>query len=192
VFYQLIYPVVRYLAWNRRRPIVAIAVLFIVVAVLARLISGGSGGHSPRPHPDSHPRPAVSAAAAPVTSSAAAAPSPSSSQVPVSPLPVTTGTPPQAALSAAVQFMSVWVSGGPGWAARLRPYVTAGYEAQLSTINPAGNPATAVTGPPAVTSQAPGTVSLSAPTNAGPVLVTVRFTDGRWLADSAMLAQIGN
>jgi len=190
---ELLRPVLRFLFWNRWRPVVAAAALIIVIAVIARAASGGAHGHSPG---GSHPRPAATAtapASSPAPSPPAATASPAAAALPSAPpQPAVTGPPPPAALAAARQFMAAWVSSGPGWASRLRPYATAQLDAQLSDTNPKWSPATAVTGPAAVTSQAPGTVSLTVPTDAGPALVTVRLTGGRWLAAAVMLARTGD
>lgn len=172
---ELLRPLLRVLFWNRWRPIAAAAMCIVVIAVIARAVSGGSHGHPG----GGHPRPAATAARA---STHATTPGPAA---------VTGGPPPAAAVTAGQRFMTAWVTQGPGWAARIRPYVTARLAAQLGTSN-AGNPATAVTGTPAVTSQSAGTVSFSVPTNAGPVLVTVQDTGGRWLADSVQLARTGD
>jgi hypothetical protein len=43
-----------------------------------------------------------------------------------------------------------------------------------------------------VTGRAAGTVSLAAPTNAGPALLTVRLSGGRWVAAQLMLERPGD
>jgi hypothetical protein len=192
VLSELLRPVLRFLFWNRRRPAAAAAVLIIVIAVIARGASGSAHGHTPG---SGHPRPAATAPAAasrPVPSPPAGTAAPAAALPSAPPQPAATGPPPPAALAAARQFMSAWVSSGPGWASRLRPFATTQLDAQLSGTSPRWSPATAVTGPAEVTSQAPGTVSLTVPTNAGPALVTVRLVGGRWLAAAVMLARTGN
>lgn len=190
---ELLRPVLRFLFWNRWRPAAAAAVLIVLIAIIARAASGGAHGHSPA---GGHPRPVAAATARasspPPTPAAPSATPPAAALPSATPQPTVTGLPPAAALTAARQFMAAWVSRGPGWAARLRPYATALLAAQLSGISPAGNPATAVTGSARVTSQAPGTVSLTVPTTAGPALLTVRQAGGRWLAAAVMLARTGN
>jgi hypothetical protein len=88
--------------------------------------------------------------------------------------------------------MSAWVDSGRGWAARLRPLATAQLAAQLGQTSNAYDPATAITGSATVTTQAPGTVSLTVPTDAGPALVTMRLVHSHWLAAAVMLARTGN
>ena len=186
---ELFRPVLRVLFWSRWRPVAAAAVLIIVIAIIARLASGGAHGHSPG---SGHPRPAATATA-PASSPPPAAAAASAAALPsASPQPTVTGPAPVTALAVAAQFMSAWVNHGPGWMSRLRPYASGQLAAQLSNVSPAWIPATAVTGAAAVTSQAPGTVSLAVPTNAGPVLLTLRLIRGQWLADSVMLAQAGD
>ena len=183
-------PLLNWLFWNRRRLYAVAAAIIVVVAIIARLVTGG-GGTSP--HHGVTSRPAARAAAAAVTS---APPAPTASpqpSPPLSPAPVTTGAPPPAALTAAAGFLSAYVSQAADRLARLQSYTSPPLLAQLTQINPEYNPVTAVTGQPTVTSQAPGTVSLSVPTNAGPVLLTVRqSTAGQWQVTSVMPARTGN
>jgi hypothetical protein len=95
-------------------------------------------------------------------------------------------------VAAGEDFTAAWTDHGAGWLARADRYATPQLAAQLAGIRPAMLPATRVTGAAQVTGQAPGTVHLSVPTDAGPVLVTVRLAGSSWLADSVMLARTGD
>jgi hypothetical protein len=188
---ELLRPLVRFLFWNRRRPIIALAALLILAGIMARLAGCAAA-----------PAHSVQARAAATASPAIPAPSssPSGSQPAPSPAPggqalgpgAAAGPVPAQALQAASEFMAAWVSRGPGRDARIRACATAQLTAAVTGPGAGYAPATAITGPLVVTGQAAGTVSLTAPTNAGPALLTVRLSRGRWVAAQLMLEKSGD
>jgi hypothetical protein len=88
--------------------------------------------------------------------------------------------------------MAAWVSRRPGRDSRIRARATARLAAALTGPGTGYAPATALTGPLVVTGQAAGTVSLAAPTNAGPALLTMRLSAHGWVAAQLMLARAGD
>src|SRR5262249_12939811 len=101
---------------------------------------------------------------------------------------------PAAAVTAAEKFTAAWTAGRDTtrWLSRISQYATPRLISRLAVTKPQLLPATHVTGSARVTGQARAAVSLSVPTDAGPVLITVRLLHGRWRADSVMLAWQGN
>lgn len=164
--------------WTRRSAALAVVLVLAAVAAVTIAVTAPGGHAGPAPS-----APASGSRPAPPSRSARPAPSPpASSAVPV----------PPAAVTAAAEFAAAWASPGPGWLDQVRRYATPRLAAQLAASGDALLAATRVTGPARVTGQAPGTVNLSVPTNAGPALVTVRYAGGAWRADSVMLAAEGN
>ena len=189
---ELFRPLVRWVFWNRHRPWVILAVLFFTLVLAVRLSGCAAGAHGASPAP---PRPAPAAAAsaspappsapAPSSAAASAAPAAATSSPPVS-------APPAAALQVAEVFLQAWVSRSTDRAAQIRAVATPQLTAQVTGPGAARSPATVVNGPLTVTGLGPSTVSVSAATNAGPALLTVRYTGGRWLAAEVMLAKTGD
>jgi hypothetical protein len=182
---ELFRPLLRWLFWNRRRPLLVLAALVVGLAIVGRV--SGCGTASTTPAPSSSSAAATVAAAAPAPSPspdqpAAAAPSP----------PASAGPAPAAALQAARAFLQAWVSRAAGRAAAIGATATPQLAAQVTGPAAALAPATAIDGPLTVAGQAAGTVSLSVPTNAGPALLTVRLDGSRWLAAQVSLARTGD
>ena len=174
------------LLWTRRRA--ALSAVAVLVA-LAFLVQAGSLVARPRgsggsPAPPASPQPAASASAASQSAGPTAQPPGPAQAAPAPAL--------AAAVAAGEEFTAAWADHAPGWPARASRYATPRLAAQLARTSQAMLPATRVTGPARVTGLAPGTVDLSVPTDAGPALVTLRLTRGRWAADSVMLAWEGN
>ena len=190
---ELFRPLVRWVFWNRHRPWVILAVLFFTLVLAVRLSGCAAGGHGTSPAP---PRPRVSrggvglarpALCARPSSSAAASAAPSATVSSPS-----VSTPPAAALQVAEVFLQAWVSRSADRAAQIRAVATPQLTAQVTGPGAALSPATMIDGPLTVTGLGPSTVSVSAATNAGPALLTVRYTGGRWLAAEVMLAKTGD
>jgi len=163
---DLLRPLLRVLFWTRWRPWIALAVIAVTLAVAGRV--AGCGG----------PRPAT-----PVPPPATFTPAATAQATP---------PPPAAALAAARAFLAAWISRGPGRDAAIRATATPQLCALLAGPGGTLEPATAVTGPVQPTAQAPGRVSVSAATNAGPALVTLTLSGGRWLAAQVALARQGD
>jgi hypothetical protein len=89
-------------------------------------------------------------------------------------------------------FLQAWVSRSADRAAQIRAVATPQLTAQVTGPGAALSPAIVVNGPLTVTGLGPSTVSVSAATNAGPALLTVRYAGGRWLAAEVMLATTGD
>ena len=174
-------PALEWLLWSRKRVFLLSATVLAVLIVAGQAIAmtarhnGGAGPPTPPPRP-------------PAASAPAARPAPQGQ--PASARPARPA--PAAAVSAGEDFTAAWAGHAAGWPAAADRYATPRLAAQLARTSPVMLPATRVTGPARVTGQAPGTVHLSVPTDAGPALVTVRFAGGRWLADSVMLARTGD
>jgi hypothetical protein len=67
------------------------------------------------------------------------------------------------------------------WLAQLKPYTTDEFLPQMSTVDVANIPATAVTGQPQVTQSFAGSVEALLPTNAGTLDITaVQGDNGSW------------
>jgi hypothetical protein len=191
---ELLRPLLRWVFWNRHRPLLILAGLLIGAVILGRLAGCGAGsaGHAPaRTAPAAAPA-AASAAAGAWSSPAAADAQPSAAPAAQS-TPAASGSPvPAAALQAASVFLQAWVSRAAGRDAAIRAVATPQLAAQVTGPAAAMAPATEIDGPLTVTGQAAGTVSVSAPTNAGTALLTVRLDAGRWLAAQVMLAATGD
>jgi hypothetical protein len=197
---ELFRPLLRWLFWNRHRPLLALAALLIAVAILGRLSGCGAGGPGSTPAPAWPPAvqawppatAAVSATDAVVPSRRQATNQPPASSPGSRAQAAAAGTVPAAALLAARAFLAAWVSRAGDRAARIRATATPQLAAQVTGPAAGLAPATAITGPVTVTGQAAGTVSVSVPTNAGTALLTVRLDHGRWLAAQVMLARTGD
>ena len=189
---ELFRPLVRWVFWNRHRPWVILAVLFFTLVLAVRLSGCAAGGHGTSPAP---PRPA-SAAAAPASPALPSAPAPPSAAVSAAPAVAASSppvsSPPAAALQVAEVFLQAWVSRSADRAAQIRAVATPQLTAQVTGPGAALSPATMIDGPLTVTGLGPSTVSVSAATNAGPALLTVRYTGGRWRAAEVMLAKTGD
>jgi len=189
---ELFRPLVRWVFWNRHRPWVILAVLFFTLVLAVRLSGCAAGSHGTSPAPT---RPA-SAAAAPASPAPPSAPAPSSAAAPAAPAAVASSpsvsSPPAAALQVAEVFLQAWVSRSADRAAQIRAVATPQLTAQVTGPGAALSPATMIDGPLTVTGLGPSAVSVSAATNAGPALLTVRYTGGRWLAAEVMLAKTGD
>jgi hypothetical protein len=190
MFGELFRPLLRYLFWSRRRFLAWLTVLLILLGITARIAGCSAAGTSGHQAAAQAPSPATAAAPLPSASPAAQVSAPAGSQT--STAPAAPGPVPPQALKAAGQFMTAWVSRDPGRAARIRACATAQLAAAVTGPGAGYAPATALTGPVTVTGQAAGTVSLTVPTNAGPVLLTVRLAAGRWVAAQMMLARAGD
>jgi len=193
MIYELFRPLVRWLFWNRHRWIIVLAGLFVILAVAVRLAGGGAASQGSRPQ-----------AAGPVATAPAAAPAPSSTVPPSPAPPASTSAPPApadsapaspsvaAALQVADVFLQAWVSRSADRAAQIRAVATPQLAAEVTGPGAALAPATMIDGPLTVTGQGLSAVSVSAPTDAGPALLTVRYTAGRWLAAQVMLSKTGD
>lgn len=188
---ELFRPMLRWLFWNRRRPLLVLSALIAGIAIVGRLSGCGAASPAPAPAPSS-------AAASSFVAAAASAPSPSMSPSPAQPAasaPVASasgGPAPAAALQDARAFLQAWASRTAGRAAAIRATATPQLAAQVTGPAAGLAPATEIDGPVTVTGQDAGTVSVSVPTNAGPALLTVRLDGGRWLAAQVMLAGTGD
>jgi hypothetical protein len=191
---ELFRPLLRWLFWNRRRPLLILAALLIGTVILGRLAGcdAGSAGHAPAPAtPASAPAAATGSSPSPVvpaTQPPAAAPA----TQPAPATPASAVAAPATALQAARAFLQAWVSRAADRDAAIRATATPQLAAQATGPAAAMAPATALDGPLTVTGQAAGTVSVSVPTNAGPALLTVRLDGSRWLAAQVMLAGMGD
>jgi hypothetical protein len=166
-----------WLLWSPRHAALAAAATLAAAAAVAWAVPrAGPAARTPA----SAPPPAAATAAA-------RAPAPPPSR----PAPAAA---PAAAVTAGEDFAAAWASPGPGWLARTARYATPQLAARLALAEPAlaDMPVTRVTGPARVTARAPGTVTLSVPTDAGPALVTVLRAGGRWLAGAVTLAREGS
>ena len=192
---ELFRPLVRWVFWNRHRPWVILAVLFFTLVLAVRLSGSAAGSHGTSPAPTRPP--SAAAAAAPAAPAAPpTAPAPSSAAASAAPAAAASSppvpSPPAAALQAAEVFLQAWVSRSADRAAQIRAVATPQLTAQVTGPGAPLSPATVVNGPLTVTGLGPSTVSVSAATNAGPALLTVRYTGGRWLAAEVMLAKTGD
>jgi pilus assembly protein FimV len=191
---NLLRPLLGWLFWNRRRPLLVLAVALIILVITARLAGCGSQASTSVQAPPAAASPAAAAPAATASSGApapAAAP-PSSPPAAAQPSPSATGPAPAAAIQAARAFLAAWVSRAAGRDARIRATATAQLAAQETGPAAGLAPATSIDGPLTVTSQGAGAVSLAAGTNAGTALLTVRLDGGRWLAAQVMLSGTGD
>jgi hypothetical protein len=189
MIWELFRPLLRWLFWNRRRPLLILAALLIGTVILGRLAGCGAGsaGHAPAPAaPASVPAAGATwsspSTVVPAAQPSAAAPATSASA----------GPPPAAALQTARAFLQAWVSRAAGRDTAIRATATSQLAAQVTGPGAAMAPATELDGPLTVTGQAAGTVSVSVPTNAGAALLTVRLDGSRWLAAQVMLAATGD
>jgi hypothetical protein len=188
---ELFRPLVRWVFWNRHRPWVILTVLFLTLVLAVRLSGCAAGGHGIRPAPPRPPSTAATAAS-PALPSASAPPSAAPTVPAAAASSPPASAPPAAALQVAEVFLQAWVSRSADRAAQIRAVATPQLTAQVTGPGAALSPATVVGGPLTVTGQGPSTVSVSAPTNAGPALLTVRYTGGRWRAAEVMLAKTGD
>jgi hypothetical protein len=87
----------------------------------------------------------------------------------------------------ATQFLTAWLKHtdvtAEGWYAGLRRYMTAKLADELTGVDPAGVPATKVTGRVMLIDHAPNFVEASIPVDSGTVTLRLLATDGRWLVD---------
>jgi len=186
---ELLRPLLRYLFWSRRRFLTGLAVLLLLVGLAARV--GGCSASSPS-HPVTAPATQAAAVVSPApTASRSPATQPSQPQVSETPTIESSPAPTQA-IQAASAFLDAWVSRGPARDARIQACATAELAATVTGPGAGYAPATAITGPLVVTGHTGGTVSVTAPTNAGPALLTVRLSGGRWLAAQLILARAGD
>lgn len=190
---ELFRPLLTWLFWNRRRPLLALALLLVAVGILGRLAGCGATASPAAAGAAPHPT-AFTPAAGPAPSgvfSPAARPS-SAGAAPASPTAAPQPAAATAALADARAFLHAWAGHGPGRTARIRATATPRLAGEVT--GPGANlaPVTTITGPVTVTSRTPSTVNLTAPTDAGPVLLTVRLTTGRWQAAQVTLDQAGN
>jgi hypothetical protein len=173
---ELLRPLLRVLFWRRWRPWAALAALIIGLFIAGRL-AGCDASHPATP-------PAASAGAAPATATATATPTAAAP-------PAAAATPP-GALADATAFLAAWAGRAPGRDAAIEATATSQLAQQLTGPAATQEPATAVTGPLRVTGQAPGQVTVSASTNAGPAVVILRLSGGRWLAAAVTLTSQGD
>jgi hypothetical protein len=110
---------------------------------------------------------------------------------PRSSLPAVTTTPPSSAppapeaLNVANAWARAWVNHPPGmtsqdWVAQLAPLTTEEFIPQLSTVDPANIPSTAVTGPPTPTSSTARAVEADVPTDGAVLHLTLIATPEGW------------
>jgi hypothetical protein len=113
------------------------------------------------------------------------------STTPKSSPPAVTTTPPSSAppapeaLNVANAWARAWVHHPPGmtsqdWVAQLAPLTTDEFIPQLSTVDPANIPSTAVTGPPVPTSSTARAVELDIPTDGALLHLTLIATPEGW------------
>jgi hypothetical protein len=181
--------------WPLRSPkhligtIVAVLVLAIVIAIVgSRLHRSGSPTHlsvgtsSTVAGPPATEVPTGNGA----PSSATAPGTPSQTRL-SAPLTTATPAPPSPdALKVVTEWGDAWVHHPVGmtkqeWLAQLAPYTTPEWlNDNMSTINPANIPATAVTGPPTVVKSFTDSVEADLPTSAGTLDITVISTQQGW------------
>ena len=158
--------IARWVLWSPRR-------LFLVLLTsLVLVIAMGSHARPGASHPPGRGR----NGATPVRSAAAASPRTHSPQPTSQRLPV-------GAARAAVVFVGGWAQPGlaePQWLAALRPLATPTYVNVLEDEEPWSVTAHRVTGPASGHGDHRG-ASVTVPTDAGPVLVTVVHVGASWL-----------
>lgn len=89
-----------------------------------------------------------------------------------------------AALDAAARFIHAWARPNvapDAWYAAIRPLVTDTYADHLTTVDPTRVPAHTITGPITPVIATRTAVTADAPTNAGPIRLTLVLIDHRWL-----------
>lgn len=194
---ELARPLISWLFWNRRRPVLALILLLAVIGLAGRLAGCGTTATQPaaasRPAPtafEPSPGPAPSGvftpSAAPTATATAAEPSQPS------PAPSAATQDSAAPLAAARAFLTAWASRDASRTARIRAAATPRLAAEVTGPGTALAPVTRITGPVTVTSRTATSVNVTAPTDAGPALLTVRLAGGQWKAAQVTLAQAGD
>lgn len=169
----------RLLASGLLRSRVGVAVLLAVVVFgivgVARVLSGSAGADAPDSRPPA--RPLATAASAADDGPASPTAMPTLVRAPVGPGPD--------AIAAA--FAADWVAATgaspAAWLSRLRPRVTPALAGELSGVDPAGVPATRITGPPSVIPHGPSVADVLIPVDSGTLRLRLRLLGDRWLVD---------
>ncbi|WP_091610725.1 hypothetical protein [Micromonospora mirobrigensis] len=87
----------------------------------------------------------------------------------------------------AERFAAAWLGGGPDakrWQDAMRPFSTPTLIEQLRGANPAGVPATQVTGEPTLQPRTETITEVTLPLDFGRLRLTLVSPDGRWLVDT--------
>jgi hypothetical protein len=171
-------PLLRLLTTRNGLAMLLLVVVFAIVGV-GRLVGGG-------PAPD----PPVEAVLEGPSSIAAPA-TPDDGAVAASALPSTgpTSRRPGAASAeeVAAAFTRDWLNGshvaGPTWLDHLRPRMTADLAGKLAGTDPAGVPASRVTGPVGMINHDPTFVEAMIPVDTGSVQLRLLLVKGEWLVD---------
>ncbi len=162
------------LVGNRYGVSLAVIVMIAAIVLVARAVGGGS-----RPMLGGEP---VSAASATGSSE------PDDGQDSPDPVLAPSVSPGAAdPTTVAVAFTRAWLHhagvSADDWYAGLSPYVTADLRDQLSGVDPAGVPASSITGSPQLTPHDVGYAVVTVPVDSGSVTLRMLGTGGRWLVD---------
>lgn len=156
--------VARWVLWSPRRLLLVLLVSLVLVVAIGLHARQGSSTHA-----RAHATPVRLAAASPRTQTTK--PANASRSLPAG------------AAAAAVAFVGAWARPGvaePQWLAALQPLATASYANVLLDEEPWSVAAHRVTGPPSGHGDLGG-ATVTVPTDAGPVLVTVVRVGASWL-----------
>jgi|SRR5215470_3417027 len=129
--------------------------------------------------------PSPASSAGQTTSRTSQPTTPKSSPPAITTTPPSSAPPAPEALNVANAWARAWVHHPPGmtsqdWVAQLAPLTTDEFIPQLSTVDPANIPSTAVTGPPTPTSSTARAVELDVPTNGAVLHLTLIATPEGW------------
>jgi hypothetical protein len=87
----------------------------------------------------------------------------------------------------ATRFLTAWLRHSnvtpDAWYAGLKPYLTTRLAGELDRVDPAGVPASRITGPVTLIDHGTDFVEASIPVDSGTVTLRLLATDGRWLVD---------
>jgi hypothetical protein len=87
----------------------------------------------------------------------------------------------------AIKFLTAWLRHtnvtSDTWFAGLKPYMTTNLAGELTGVDPAGVPATRITGSVTLIDHDVNVVEASIPVDSGTVTLRLLATDGRWLVD---------
>jgi hypothetical protein len=163
---------------NRYGIALTLVVVVAVVVVSAKLLGYGSSNANTRSPDDTGPAVTTTVSAEPddgLDEPSGPPPGPSTSPGAAGPETV------------AVDFAKAWLNhtgiSAANWHAALSRYATRTLADQLADTDPAGVPASRITGKPNVVNHTESLVDVAIPLDAGTVSLRVVATDGRWLVD---------
>jgi len=160
---------------NRYGVSAALVVVVLAIVVVAKGFSGGARPWTSSNGPDAAPTATASYEPNDGEDSPAPALSPSVSPGAAGPAAV------------AVDFAKAWLNhqgvSAAGWLAGLSRYATADLREQLTGVDPAGVPASTITGDPTLVPHDIGYAVVVIPVDSGQLTLRLLGTGGRWLVD---------